>query len=970
MDIGKYKQALSHMLKDDPLKNITFNSEARLVDNDPIGYAAGGRVGFMAGSPNPKTTKLREVLNNLEEGSIVSPTELARQTGAGRKTVYDILNNEYQNKNFNLLGRTAASKKVQENLYNKRMTEKVAYPSPIREGNKIVGVRWPSDETKQMYVNDITHKFSFPKGSLKTISNKDLAKKYFNDISDAAIAKIERINDHLSNELNLEYPKGDINQSAINRRERLEGSQKYLSDFENSILDKQEAIKKVLNKYYQNNPEEILNNEKIKTLIDARLENGKIITTPRYDNPNKYIELAEQGKLFDDFHTSPVKSGKRNIQFPVNKNIGPGKFNQGLMRQIEAYYKNTNNINMPQVIENKKTIDQFLKDYGFRVEIPNQGFIGDKSLAAVNRKTGQLPNIENTLDKLNIPKDIYLNHPDVAKINLKNAEKVFDSAGVTQKEREAVNLINNQLNSGVDPEFIKKLYEKEIDMANNAITKIGRTGANALRTFEDIFISFGRTPGGRALGLAAVAPEIIHSGSAGLRGDYKEMLRAIPTIGTFGLLPETLKIPGTDIDIGKGSTDLDIIKHAKEKGMDSESVKKIIDKNQAANKLDDFIGSRQDYLTLTEGKPLHPSIKKQLDDREKELNKQYNDINVNTSDWKNFAKSVYSFHERNRNRSLSAIQDKDTLNRDVENDYNETFRSLNPDFRKEYNIGAKEEKDNIINVGIGEEGYQSPDEISTGYADGGRVKLEGGGGPKMGRRGFLGLLAGAAAAAPELLKTIKGTSQVSKVASKIKLEPAQGMYSWFPDLVEKIKIKGKPFEEPYTIMEASYKHEARGYGGLPKGEEKLTRHIDGDTEFVLREYPDGRIAVDIHSPRNQEGLDTPVTLYYRPKMELQYHTGKKVDPAEFKVLEKEPRYFANGPDDVDIEMSEKVKIPGRDTIFGDIEAAERFATGDIKNRKVIPTKQSIRNQMEDAPVDFIESHTPYGSYDPPTEILE
>jgi hypothetical protein len=435
----------------------------------------------MAGSPNPNTKKLRDVLNSLDEGSTISPTELARQTGAGRKTVYDILNNEYQNKNFNLLGRTAASKKVQEDLYNKRMAEKVAYPSPVREGNKIVGVRWPSDEAKQMYVDDIKNKFSFPKGSLKTISNKDLAKKYLNNTSDAAIARIERINDHLSNELNLEYPKGDINQSAINRRERLEGSQKYLSDFENSILDKQEAIKKTLNKYYQNNPEEILNNEKIKTLIDARLENGKIITTPRYDSPDKYIELAEQGKLFDDFHTSPVKSGKRNIQFPVNKNIGPGKFNQGLMRQIEAYYKNTNNINMPQVIENKKAIDQFLKDYGFRVEIPNEGFIGDKSLAAVNRKTGQLPNIENTLDKLNIPKDIYLNHPDVVKIDLKNAEKIFDKAGVTQKEREAVNLINNQLNSGVDPQFIKKLYEKEIDMASNAITKIAKTGANTLK---------------------------------------------------------------------------------------------------------------------------------------------------------------------------------------------------------------------------------------------------------------------------------------------------------------------------------------------------------------------------------------------------------------------------------------------------------------------------------------------------------
>ena len=127
------------------------------------------------------------------------------------------------------------------------------------------------------------------------------------------------------------------------------------------------------------------------------------------------------------------------------------------------------------------------------------------------------------------------------------------------------------------------------------------------------------------------------------------------------------------------------------------------------------------------------------------------------------------------------------------------------------------------------------------------------------------------------------------------------------------------------------------------------------------EYPDGRIAVDIHSPRNQEGIDFPVTLYYRPKMELTYYNGKKIEPAEFKVLEKEPRYFANGPDDVDIEMTEKVKTPGKTPIYGDIEAAERFATGDIKNRKVIPAKQARREQMEYEPVDFIEETSPYGN---------
>jgi hypothetical protein len=95
-------------------------------------------------------------------------------------------------------------------------------------------------------------------------------------------------------------------------------------------------------------------------------------------------------------------------------------------------------------------------------------------------------------------------------------------------------------------------------------------------------------------------------------------------------------------------------------------------------------------------------------------------------------------------------------------------------------------------------------------------------------------------------------------------------------------------------------------------------------------------------------------------MELKYHNGVKVEPAEFKVLEKQPRYFANGPDDVDIEMSEMRKIPGKNTIYGDVEAAERFATGKIENKKIIPAKQARRDQMMDQPTDFIEETSNYG----------
>jgi len=294
--------------------------------------------------------------------------------------------------------------------------------------------------------------------------------------------------------------------------------------------------------------------------------------------------------------------------------------------------------------------------------------------------------------------------------------------------------------------------------------------------------------------------------------------------------------------------------------------------------------------------------------------------------------------------NLSFDKSKENINKKIEE-----LESKKPLFGSEIDKNMTPELMDVI--------YESG--ARGGAAEGGRIELGEGSGPKIGRRGFLGLLTGAAAA-PELIKAIKGTGQAGKLASKIKFEKAEGMYPWFPDLVEKIKTVGKPFEEKEIIMEASYKHQAKGYGGLPTGEEKVTRHVDGDTAFLLREYPDGRIAVDIHSPRNQEGSSTPVTLYYRPTMELKYYNGVQVEPAEFKVLEKEPRYFANGPDDVDIEMSEMRKVPGKDTIFGDVEAAERFATGKIKDKKIIPAKQARREQMEDAPTDFIEETSPYG----------
>ena len=503
--------------------------------------------------------------------------------------------------------------------------------------------------------------------------------------------------------------------------------------------------------------------------------------------------------------------------------------------------------------------------------------------------------------------------------------------------------------SGVDSSFIKN------------VLKTTKGTANFL---QDVF--FGKTPAAVAVNFGVNIPFAIGEAQEGKPG--RQVLGTATDVIGLGPLVGTTEKDELTKAMGAGADLYLKINNAMDEYNDIERQRQLIENSRLNFQSPEEIPSdmREQELQLAS---------KKLDQKEKEL---YNFL----SPYLNKQKEV--IYPKNIEKGLQILEDQEKLRKARSNLEMQNIPSIEGDMSLTNNLSFDKSKENI-NKKIEELESKKPlygseiDKNMTpelmdviyesgargGAADGGRIGLKEGSGPKIGRRGFLGLLAAGAAAAPEIMKGIKGETKVVqavKLASKIKLEPAKGMYPWFPDLVEKIKVKGKPFEEKDLIMEASYKHEAKGYGGLPKGIEKLTKHVDGDTEFILREYPDGRIAVDIHSPRNQEMFETPVTLYYRPTMELTYNNSKKIEPAEFKVLEKQPRYFANGPDDVDIEMSEMRKIPGKDTIFGDVEAAERFATGKIENKKIIPAKQARRDQMMDQPTDFIEETSPYGDY--------
>jgi len=444
---------------------------------------------------------------------------------------------------------------------------------------------------------------------------------------------------------------------------------------------------------------------------------------------------------------------------------------------------------------------------------------------------------------------------------------------------------------------------------------------------------------GKVFGLADVALDAIFALPYLTTGDFEGAKRST-TAGLFGLgksvEEELLEVAKDKESVQRGLTNLKLVPELRQ----LEEEKKLLEKD-LKNPIDEYQANIS-FENLN-------AVNKQIESIQKQLGKkEYTEIDQqNILDAVNkLAASKVANVEKMFGPELKQVQGPTLQQRLFD-------RILEEGNYSEYipEEALSKARGKIVPFEIPE--IQSPDDSMM------RQEFKKGG---ISRRDLLALLTGAAAA-PELIKAVKGTkkaAQTVRATSKIQFEKAQGMYEWFPDLVEKIKVKGKPFEEKDLIMEASYKHEAKGYGGLPKGIEKLTKHVDGDTTFILREYPDQRIAVDIFSPRNQGGLDMPVTLYYRPTMKLKYYSKEMVEPAEFKVLEKEPRYFANGPDDVDIELSEAKKVPGKDVVYGDVEAAERFATGKIKNRNVIPVKQMRRDQMIDEPVDFIEETSPYG----------
>ena len=901
-----------------------------------------------------------------------------------------IQNQPYEQLQLNEGGRVGGAR---FGYYKKIGDKNIKKPTHTIQGNK-----WPDKETKNFYEEQIKERFKYAKNSNellkkyesgKLLTNEQLAKKY-----NVSIPVIKRINKTVVKDLELEnkpvigreesLKKTDIERKKAQLKysnryfeQKVKGSYKahlgHMGDLYNRIVTgKNLGYTPVeINQAMSETLDPILRG--ISEAQDELIENKPPGWKQKLEEYNKkgvnYSSLAEGYKSFDIIDPNTLEKYTYGVDYL--KTIDPAALYKGKpikeiaqltdKDELNKIQRAFDNLTEAKKIARKKGLEQadiskiknseLLTEENLRKLQNFEAFEENKE--AVLKAQSKIPASEKGKVISNLTN--YLN---------KNSEeaKAFRTAGVVCRRSAGGKIDTECLAENIIKETEKLETGTDLQKASafNKFKNATKLGAGLA---EEV-IGFGKGAAGRTLTPLLALNSALEQFTS---GNYREGIRKI------GSLVDLTTLVGDPLGFEKMRTEGTIEDVRGKIGKENQiSLDRLLEFKDKYYQLQDINTKLQRAESATQDPNAAPESYDP--DYLNELKKQQIDLNkiINSSKYQNIRTDYLNVGNAVKNEIFGR-----NINAPKQNEY--TFETAAQEQLKSifgddfYNELSDENKIIFKNLTASEKIQQQPvpaisDEQRTiieemgargGAAEGGRIGLSGGSGPKIGRRGFLGLLTGVAAA-PELMKALKGTGQAGKIASKIKFEKAEGMYPWFPDLVEKIKVKGKPFEEKEIIMEASYKHEPKGYGGLPKGEEAVTRHVGGDTEFLLREYPDGRIAVDIHSPRNQEGSSTPVTLYYRPTMELKYYSGVKVEPAEFKVLEKEPRYFANGPDDVDIEMSETRKIPGKNTIYGDVEAAERFATGKIENRKIIPAKQARREQMEDAPTDFIEETSPYG----------
>ena len=118
------------------------------------------------------------------------------------------------------------------------------------------------------------------------------------------------------------------------------------------ILDAQDETVETLNKFYKKFPEELLNNTKLRNLLDLTLKDGEIVKKNKYVSDDDFLKLIKERPLFTKDHVDEVQFEKLSTEFPVFRQLATYNTNSGLIRSIKSYVAKNQNSKDP-VVQNK-----------------------------------------------------------------------------------------------------------------------------------------------------------------------------------------------------------------------------------------------------------------------------------------------------------------------------------------------------------------------------------------------------------------------------------------------------------------------------------------------------------------------------------------------------------------------------------------------------------------------------------------
>ena len=415
----------------------TYEEYLRLI-SPTKSFADGGRAAFKNGNPNAaealkaynlklrnqRTLDLQNFISNFqtEYGRLPTQNEIRTLGKFDYQFIKDRINDgsikTLSTREAKVLGR----KKVDTKEIAKKTVATKTKNQPYivtKGGSQTVGevldVVFPNEKMKNEYLNDLRKIFAqkYRRTRYKApgvLTTKQLAEKYFGNSNDFTISKIGKMNTYFANELGLSFENLPIEtksaETTKRRRDRIVKARKELSPREKLINTQQDNLVNQINNYYRKFPNLIIQNEPLSNAILSRMNPDGTLslkTFNSFDEKNNYLKkiaLSDVGTVSVD-HITDVQLEKKNVEFPINRQLAPVKTNQSVVTRAKNLLKN----NLNKTDSASKTIVSnvinSLNDLGLRVNVGGKVY-GSELTPAIDTAKGTLPNMDKSINKFNL----------------------------------------------------------------------------------------------------------------------------------------------------------------------------------------------------------------------------------------------------------------------------------------------------------------------------------------------------------------------------------------------------------------------------------------------------------------------------------------------------------------------------------------------------------------------------------------